>query len=267
MQIDRTAYQYSDSLPIEMLDAYLNAEVSEAPCQLCKEHPEQKGKRAHFHGSDIGACPRQTYFNMTEGKLNHETGVKAAFLQDGHLHEAMMLQALSSKFNIIAPKNSQELREAIPMWEKEKIAEFVADKTSLIPSNGDRTFLLIGHVDGFIVIDGEDQPYLLECKAVKDYTWDKVKKGEISDTWYGQVQVYMFMMGIKRSYLLVKNRGTSEMLMPIRIDFNAEWITKKLRMLVQIYKCVNTNTEVPKPKDKKGTDSDCRWCQFNSKCY
>lgn len=268
MQIDLQRHRFTDPLPIEMQEAYNTVEATEAPCKLCKEHPEQQGKRVHFHGSDVGACPRQTYFKMTLGSHTKEVGTKAAFLADGHLHEAMMLQAIASKFNIWMPKNEAELRLFVPILESDEQAKtFIADREVATIQNAIRRFLIIGHIDGALTVEGIDKPYLLECKSVKDYTWDKVKKGEISDTWYGQMQVYMFMLETDRAYLLVKHRNTSELMLPIRIDFEEEWFKKKLRMLSQIYKCINLGKEVPKPSTKKASDSDCRFCSYKDKCY
>ena len=266
MQVDLAKYKFSDSLPVEMLEAYNTAELSEAPCQLCKEHPELNGRRIHFHGSDVGACPRQTYFKMILGHTTKEVGAKAAFLQDGHLHEAMMLRALSTKFDIYQPKNSDEMRLTVPiLTEPADVEKFVDDTSAFSLLINLRTFLIIGHIDGWVV-DG-DTFHLLECKSVKDYTWKEVKEGKIKDEWYGQVQIYMLMLNIKRAYLLVKNRTTSEMMQPIRIDFDREWVIKKLRMLIQIYKCVNKGIEVPKPETRKATESACKFCEFHSRCY
>lgn len=273
MQINLSKYDFTDSIPVEMLLAYADAETSEAPCQMCKAHPEQQGKRVHFHGSDVGACPRKTYFTMTLGKQTQAVGKQAAFLQDGHLHERMMLEAIGKKFTVVAPKNTAELREAIPMLsESEAYDTFLVEKKVL---GIYRTFLLIGHYDGLVVDDRIDDGLepetknvaLIECKSVKEYTWKQVKAGEIKDEWYGQMQAYMWMMGISRCYLLVKNRATSEMLKPIRIDFDAAWMLKKLKLMNLIYKCVNTMKEVPKPAIKKGTDGECKFCPFNNKCY
>ena len=286
MQVDLQKHRFTDSLPIEMLEAYNTAEMSEAPCKLCKEHPELKGRRIHFHGSDVGACPRQTYFKMIQGHQTKEVGTKAAFLQDGHLHEHMMLQAISNKFNVWMPKNEAELRLHVPILEsEERTTEFMSDfgKTAAL-QNGTRKFLIIGHIDGALIVKSserlehktmpgvyhlaeKDFLFLLECKSVKDYTWDKVKKGEISDTWYGQMQTYMFMLETDRSYLLVKHRNTSELMLPIRVDFDSEWFNKKLRMLSQIFRMINLGQEVPKPGNRKATDSDCKFCNFKDRCY
>lgn len=276
MQIDLQQHRFTDHLPVAMLEAYNTNEMSEAPCKLCKEHPELKGKRIHFHGSDVGACPRQTYFKMILGSQEKAVGTKAAFLQDGHLHEHMMLQAIASKFDVWMPKNEAELRLHVPILESEEQATtFMQDREVVQLQNGVRKFLIIGHIDGALThaddevycTDDPQKPYLLECKSVKDYTWDKVKKGEISDTWYGQMQTYMFMLETDRAYLLVKHRNTSELMLPIRIDFDPVWFNKKLRMLSQIYKMINLGQEIPKPPNRKASDSDCKFCAFNSKCY
>ena len=269
VKIDNSEYQFTDVMPALMLNAYNKKSENSAPCQLCAEHPEQQGRRVHFHGSDVGSCFRSSYFKMTTGQSEEIAGIKDAFLSDGHLHEHAMLARISRDFDIVMPKNSAEKRVAIPMSTDAEFLRKFVDSQGELPIDSYRKFTLVCHFDGLIAESTEPNAnvYLLECKSVKDYTWKQVKAGEIKLEWYGQMQSYMFATHIYRCYLLVKNRTTSEMMLPIRVDFNPEWFADRLKKLSIIYQAINVQKEVPRPIGKKATDSDCRFCLFKDGCY
>ena len=56
------------------------------PCSLCNGNAE-----THFHGSEVGACSRKTYYFKVYGKQDQGFN-STTFLSDGHLHEASMLK-------------------------------------------------------------------------------------------------------------------------------------------------------------------------------
>lgn len=272
MQIDITEFQYTDPVPIRMLAAYNNyGRRDTQPCQLCKEHPELEGRRIHFHGSELGACPKQVQQKMILGKYTEASNPN--FLLDGHLHEAAILEAIDSSedFKIYAPKNSMELRMQIPVLnDLNLLKKYVTDEElQLTISDSRQKFTIIGHYDGIVStnLNGVQQDALIECKAVKDYTFNEIKKGNISDVWYGQMQFYMLATNIPITYLIVKNRITSNILLPIRINKDDDYITNRLKVLTNIFRFINEGKEVPKPPNKKHTDSDCRFCPFRGQCY
>jgi hypothetical protein len=132
-----------------------------------------------------------------------------------------------------------------------------------------RHYTLIVHVDalGTYKDEEEEVDFVIECKSVKDETWKKVMNGEIEDKWYGQMQAYMFVTGIHRCYLVVKNRISSRILPPIRIDYDVLYVVNRLVKLNQIYTFVNYGREVPIPKGWTKKNPNCRYCDFNETCW
>lgn len=270
MQIDLEQHRFTDPMMYQMKQAY-DASFSDdkPPCQLCAEHPEQEGRRVHFHASDFGACPRKVYFKMTTGITEKFFGTKAAFLKNGHLQEAFILEQLKRTLPVTIAKNLAEIKILVPMVsELDKIQTYMENGIADVSFDGTRKFYIIGHWDGMLKYGELDkEEAILECKSVKDNTFNKCKTGEISDEWYGQIQAYMFLLRLSRAYLLVHNRTTSELLQPIRIDYDEEYCTKRIRILINIYKSVNIQREVPKSDSYKGTCSECRFCTFRNRCY
>lgn len=278
MQIDLNKHQFTDPLPFQIKQAYDSSFADDKPpCQLCNEHPEQEGKRVHFHASDFGACPRKVYFKMTTGQTERIFGTKAAFLKNGHLQEAFILEQLKQTLPVTIAKNTVEIRHKVPMVsDKELLQLYMKDGINNVRLEDIRTFYFIGHWDGMITYENNPnrisgdidiKEAILECKSVKDATFAKVKQGEISDEWYGQIQAYMFLLRLSRAYLLVHNRTSSELLQPIRIDYDEEYCTQRINVFINIYKSVNIGKEVPKSAKYKGTCSECRYCSFRDRCY
>lgn len=292
MRYDKTRHNLTDEIPLLLSTAYDEyAKDDSNPCSICREHPEQRGKRMHFHGSDIGACVRQTAFKLSTPKEDYKTQqyqVHPMFLKDGHTHEETILNAFKfdKNFNIFANQNALELKAYIPWFNtaipgtdaKVEIEKFMLSREkdkNLGERPSVRHYAIIAHVDGLVTytdpdndsVDGNVLEFGIECKSVKDETWKKIMGGEIEDKWYGQMQGYMFITGIHRWYLVVKNRISSKILPPIRFDYDVQYMTKRLTKLNQIYTFVNYAKEVPIPAGMTEKDIQCKYCSFSDKCW
>lgn len=246
-----------DPLPILMQEAFTRtAHQDSSPCSVCRALGEHVQVRTHFHGSDLGSCPRKVYWEMIGGR-GHTSSSNAAFLKDGHLHEADILTGLEkgmgSSAKITRCLNNEELTVQFP----------VSD------SHGTMVIKIIGHHDGEIKYNETGTKAILECKAVKEYTFDKVRKGEISQVWYGQMQFYMAAKKIPLAYLLVKNRVTSAILKPIRIPIDIPWIKERIERIKGIYELVHTTgtTNVPDREHKTPKADECQFCPFKDRCW
>lgn len=293
MQIpDQKKFALTDEVPMLLGAAYDKwATNSPHPCSLCREHPEQQGKRVHFHGSDWGTCHRRTTFKMSMGDSYHQPIVpyraSEHFLKDGHTHEATMMSAFDefSGLAVFANYNEQQLIQDIPFWNpgkhpdvKEKIQAYVLTPqkkrfADMAIPEGMRRYKLVGHVDGIgLYIDPDTKaeiPFGIECKSVKEDTWKDVLAGNISDSWYGQMQCYMFLTGYDRWYLTVKNRVSSKMHTPIRINYDWKYAAKMVMRMNKSYALVNRRMAdvVPVPKDKSVRDIECKFCSFAGMCW
>lgn len=218
------------------------------PCSICRQVYEsgvEEVTRTHFHGSDFGACARKVFNVMKYGK---SSGISNAnFLMDGHLHEASMLQ------NIIA---------GLPDgW---KVKSFGNEQERI--GNLGNGMEIVVHPDGLITDD--NRIALLECKSVKEYTFRKIReKEEISSEWYGQMQAYMIAYGCDLTYLIVKHRETSKILMPIRIEKDLDFIVTRLNKLKDIKDRLMSGQPEPDREHLKASDDECRWCTYKEECW
>jgi hypothetical protein len=220
--------------------------LNSTPCSICRSMHDMGNdeyKRDHFHvSSDIGGCAKKTFKIMTIGKKSGLSGVN--FLNDGHIHEEAILKniqrGLPDGYQLKVSANTQE-------------GEYNADRFG--------GYKLIGHTDALITTPYG--VYGVECKAVKQAMFDKIRKeSEISDEWYGQAQGYMLLWNLERWYFIVKHRETSKILMPIRVDIDPGFIVQKLNKLKDIYERIMSGGKQPNRDHSNPKDYECQWCPF-----
>jgi len=215
------------------------------PCSICRavfDSGVDQITRTHFHGSDFGSCARKVFNTMKYGKNAGISG--AGFLMDGHLHEGSMLE---------------NIKAGLPDgW---KLKAFGNDKECIKEIGNDMQ--MVCHPDG-IITNGTDYA-LLECKALKEYSFRKIReKEEISNEYYAQCQAYMLAYNVPLTYLIVKHRETSKILMPIRIERNMDYIIGRLNKLKDIYDRLNLNSEQPDREHKSSKEDECKFCSYGN---
>lgn len=287
MQIDLNKHRLTDEIPMLLSEAYDNhARNDSNPCSICRSNPDQQGRRMHYHGSDFGQCPRQTYFKMTREKESYSKplSMHPMFLKDGHVHEEAILKSFENDkcFSIQTGSNYageiMEIQTKIPFFDptkkvdvKDEITKFVSKPLRSRVVDVQRHYLLITHFDAVATYkENEDDigiDFGIECKSVKDDTYNKVSKGEIEDKWYGQMQAYMFATGLDVWYLVVKNRISSRILSPIRIDYDPKYVIQRLTKMNQVYTFANYGREVPIPTGWTKSNPQCKWCDFSDICW
>lgn len=248
MKIELQA-KIGDDIPLKLLESHELGNVikvtNSLPCSECNEIYKSgidNFTRNHFHiSSDFGGCMRKTFLICTSGRRSGMSGFN--FLNDGHIHEAAILNSIKAGlpdgYEIKAAENGIE-------------GKFYFNK-----------FYLVGHVDALLTTPSG--LYGIECKAVKDAMWKKIiETGEINDEWYGQMQGYMITWQLDRWYLIVKNRHTSKVLMPIRIDRDEEFIVDRLIKLDEVYTRIMSGQEQPQREHKTSKDYECEWCPFGN---
>jgi hypothetical protein len=248
MKIDLNP-RLGDSIPNVLWESHELGNIIKAtnsiPCSECNAI-HQSGidnfTRNHFHiSSDFGGCMRKTFLICTTGKRSGMSGF--TFLNDGHIHEAAMLQSVQA---------------GLPEGYNLKIAE-----NGIEGRFNFNNYYMIGHVDALLTT-----PYGIygaECKAIKDVMWKKIiDNSEINDDWYGQCQGYMITWQLDRWYLIVKNRHTSKILIPIRIDRDEEFIVNRLVKLDEVYTRIMSGHEQPQREHISSKDYECQYCPFGN---
>lgn len=248
----------TDIVPSSLSMAYYKGASMKAsdshPCSVCRKQPlGDSAARYHFHGSDLGACAKATLHKMQGLAGKPQGGSSDVFLMDGHANEAEMFDYInlgldpSSGLKVIGSQNADEL-----IYEK------------LFKDLG-MQFRIIGHTDGYILRNNAPVAGI-ECKSVKEYTWKKVKEGTISEIWYGQIQFYLLGTKLPSWYLLVKNRGTSEFMLPIIIKPDLNYLKSRLSKLKEVQTALVKGTDIVR-EIKNPSDSQCKFCAYYDQCW
>lgn len=264
------------------------------PCTLCRKAKKEgvtDGIRIHFHGSEFGACMLKTYNNMISA-VNEEIikGYSAAGLSDGHAHEKEIFTNLAFGNCEVVPfgNEDQNQKELGVFYKKPKKGDngkgpydFRFGKDGVVPGDKKQeyqhVFNMILHLDGLYVAYPQmtnEKVYGIECKSVKDYTYNKIKKtSEVNDIWYGQTQAYMCwgtFVPLSTFYLIVKSRHSSDIHRPIRIDRDDKYINRRLNILYRIHRAIIEDDpekyDIKKEHETKGA-SECRFCDYKEQCW
>lgn len=256
-----------DPFPSMIFEAHSRgAEQDNPPCSICiQDAKDGKEQREHFHASDVGACARRVLYSMRYPR-EATSSTSPNFLKDGHLHESSMLVNIHNGF-LRDPDITEEYGEVAV-----KPAENNVELAVTFPymENGEiNDIKLIGHFDGIIAFGNDPlnaNVFVIECKAVKAYKFNLIKGGHLDDEWYGQIQTYLRLLKLKRAYLLVKNRETSEILPPIRVDKDSIYLKNRKEKLIEIHRALRDGSTVEREHEKR-TDSECKWCKFYDRCW
>lgn len=267
--------------------------ASTPPCSLCRGKPEG-AVRAHFHGSEFGQCMLRTYNDCIsgttfedplEGRVKEDDiDAKAAFLLDGHLHEENIIKNIeASGMNILGFGNEHEKVIQVYMKESDEEGRYdfmmptvTGEQRKNALKGFETVFKIIAHLDGILVVKnkktGDEMVIGIECKAVKDYTWKKIKEtSEISNVWYGQTQAYFLSNHvISRFYFFIKHRHTSQMMKPILIKRGDRYINDRLNILYRVYMAIledDPKTYKIQKEHDSPKDSECKFCPYKERCW
>jgi len=123
-----------------------------------------------------------------------------------------------------------------------------------------------GHVDGIVtgVIEAPKTTHLLEIKSMNDSGFKSyLKKGlrEYSSTYWGQIQSYMYKLGLTRCLYVVVNKNTDEVSAK-RYELDeqdAKAVIKKGKTVIL--------SETPPPRAFDKTYYMCKWCSAYDICH
>lgn len=231
------------------------------PCSVCKDNDDGETP-IHFHGSDLGKCALRVFYKTQAGNTNSnnlDLLTKAQFL-DGHLSEKLLVEGLKAFLDF---GDFEEITlEHNP--EKESIFNVVLNDMSQI------SVPIIGHADVLLTDKNTGKKYIIEMKAVKNYSYKfKFLTGDIGGDYLLQVQAYLHIFGADEAVIIAKNRETTELCKPIRITKDILLFNEALRRLASVkFHLLNNGgkTRPPKAYDTKN-NFECKYCDYNKKCW
>lgn len=127
-------------------------------------------------------------------------------------------------------------------------------------------FTAYGHPDGFCLNDGAVD--LVEIKSMPSYSFDRLEKGDIDETYVMQMQAYMLAANVNRCILVAINKNNGVIVeRPIQRD-NAfrEQIIEKIENVL-----VSTPETLPVPEYEANDSGEypwqCLYCSYWKHCH
>ena len=123
-----------------------------------------------------------------------------------------------------------------------------------------------GHPDGFLLDNGK--LYLVECKSMSDYSFNDFQKGNISEGYIAQVNMYMHILKLEKTVFVALGKNNSVI---------GEQIVEKDERIVnsiisKFKKVIKSDKKHLPPRsykpDKKGKlPWQCLYCSYWMHCY
>lgn len=250
--------------------------------QLQKNNNDESGNHnpCKFYPSAAGSCSRKIVYSMMDyPKEGFDSRVLMIFENGTYMHNRIE-HLLGDTGLMIAPELSFEKKEwrisgrsdAIihnflphkssnniitlkePIYEKDEEGNSVRDE------KGNKTLL-----DEDIIYVGPDNDVMIvELKSISESGFNWIKKRGAKDNHIKQLQLYMYLTGIRMGMLLYENKNTQEM-KEFFIEYDEKIAQEVVDQIIFVNKCVDENTLPPKEFDR--TDFDCRYCDFKNICW
>lgn len=158
--------------------------------------------------------------------------------------------------NVIETQMDCDLTQAgFNITDTQKHVEFTMDDITLT-----------GSIDGIITgLVESNKPHLWECKSMGSKGWKNLLKNgyeNYSDVYKGQVHAYMLGLGLKKAFVTVYNKDTSELYQEM-IDLKEDWIIGRLQ---DVFKAISQDH----PPLRACPDADyfeAKFCNFYGECW
>ena len=208
---------------------------------------DQFGKRKERNGglylSSVGKCPRQQAYNVlgfeTNGK-EIDSRARMVFFQGDMAELAVAYLAKLAGVSI----------------------ESIGDNQATVNLDG-----VQGHPDG--VLDAEDgTKYLVEIKSMSSYGFEKFEKGDIDDSYLGQVNAYMEALGLDWCVMVALNKDSG--VLGEKIIHKDGAIVNRCRKNIKTVRQATKETlpERPYAPDEKGNlPWQCLYCAYWGHCW
>jgi CRISPR/Cas system-associated exonuclease Cas4 (RecB family) len=120
--------------------------------------------------------------------------------------------------------------------------------------------------DGKVVYEGpESEILIIELKSINQRGFDWVlKKNEQKEEHELQLQLYMYLTGIKQGIVLYENKNKQEL-----AEFFIKYDPQKVEYIINKIKTINKHVEdgtLP-PREYVKTDFECRYCDYFDICW
>lgn len=141
-----------------------------------------------------------------------------------------------------------------PIYKTDENGECIRDE------NGHRIV-----IDEKVLYEGPDNDVMIvELKSISDSGFKWISKRGPKENHKKQLQLYMYLTGIKEGMLLYENKNTQE-LKEFFISYDEKLVKEVVNQIVYVNEHVNKKT-LP-PKEYEENSFECRYCPFRDICW
>lgn len=246
--------------------------------QMQKNNNKKKEGRnvCKYYPSSAGKCSRAIVYQMLGYEQKEMEGRILSILENGNYMHSRIEDILEQTGLMVAPELSFEkpewrisgrsdavIRNFLPHESSNNIIK-LTEPVYKLDENKDPVRDEQGNkikLEDKLIYEGADNDVMIvELKSVSDKGFNYTPKEEHQL----QLQLYMYLTGIKLGILLYENKNTQELK-----EFHFEYDEKKAQRVVNQIIYVNDHVdrkELPIREYEK-TDFNCRYCNFKHYCW
>lgn len=257
-EITNIAEKYGQTTSlIEMVHNFLVKENQEKQQQRIEE-----GRIGKFYPSSVGRCKRQIAYQMLGYPGKPTPGRNLLIMDNGTYFHERMEDTFNRMGIMIAPELKlvdEELRisgrsDAI-VWNWLKDPEKTYDNTEI----------KLTSTDGKVVYEGPQSDVLIvELKSINNKNYEKLPKTLPKMEHRMQLQLYMYLTGIRQGVVYYENKDTQEQKY-FYVEYNIEMVEKVTNEIREIISHLDAGTLPDRPYPP--VSFQCQWCDHKEICY
>jgi hypothetical protein len=207
---------------------------------------EQQDRKGFISLSSAGKCPRQlayVYHGFPQNGKELDGRSRITFFQGDLVELTLMTLARLAGCNIVGTGFNQ-ITVRLPVGE----------------------VILQGHPDGFLI---EDKTRLVECKSMSSYGFERFEQGEIDDSYYAQINMYLEAVNMDECVMIAMNKDNA-IVKDCIVYRDPVLINKLINKLGAVLK--TTADTLPNPPEELAPDAkgnyswQCLYCSYWKTC-
>ena len=230
-----------------------------------------------FYPSSAGKCSRAIVYQMLGYKQAEFEGRTLLIFENGNSMHNRIESILGQTGLLIAPEFSFEkpewrisgrsdaiIKNFLPHEPSNNIIKllepvFLTDENgNTIRENNNKI-----KVEDRLIYEGPDNDVMIvELKSISDKSFGYLKEGKLEHQL--QLNLYMYLTGIRMGMLLYENKNTQEM-KEYFVPYNVDLAKIIVSQILYVNDFVNRK-ELP-PREFERSDFQCRYCGYKDECW
>ena len=229
---------------------------------IAKKNEEESKKHTggKFYPSSVGNCQRNIVYKMSGYPAPPIEPRSLLIMDNGTKFHDRMEELLGACGIMIAPELSIVSKELNISGRSDAIVK------NFMPHETNEDIVTLKDPENNVVYEGpESEVLIIELKSINQRGFDwLIKKNEHKEEHELQLQLYMYLTGIKQGCLLYENKNKQEL-----AEFHIKYDQEKVDYILNKIKTVNEHVAAGTlpPREYVKTDFQCRYCDYADICW